>query len=261
MRDNFSRRGYIWTPTRRELIRTAGGMLAAGLLVPRIARAATFALVSHTVNWAYNTDPTLDSTGADLLVAMFAGLTADLSPDFSGIGHDSKGNIWVQAIAANESTSPSYLSIWYCANPSYVGAGHYFNYISGTSNYPSCEFACFSGSLLSSPLDSQSSSNSSTGSSVQPGSITPSMGSELVISGVSCRSDASAPTVSGMTLLDAINKEGGWCWASGLAYQIQTTSAAVNPTWTADAGIVAATVAFKSSSGSAPVRRRFIGGE
>lgn len=258
--DEYEKCGALWT--RRELLRTAGSVLAAGLLAPRIAKAATFSLVSHATGY-YGTTPVLDSTGADLLVAVFAGFTAELAPGSYGANTlDSKGNAWTLAIAANESTSPSYLAIWYCAHPATVGAGHTFSFGRGTANYPGCEFAAFSGSATT-PLDSQSSSNSSAGVSVQPGSITPSTNDELVISGVSCRIDASAPTVSGMTLLDAMSDNVGYSWAGGLAYQIQTSAAAVNPTWTADAGVVSATVAFKSTSsvgGAAPVRRRWIGG-
>ena len=255
----FSRRGYIWTPTRREVLR-AGGTLAAGLLAPRISRAAAFALVSHATGY-YETPPSLDSTGADLLVAVFAGQTGDLGVGAMGINTlDSKGNTWVTAITANWNLG-TYVVICYCPNPASVGAGHTFSFYHGTVNWPSCEFSCWSGSLLTSPLDSQSSSNSSAGSSVQPGTITPSAANELVISGVSCQGDSSAPTVSGMSLLDAQGNQGTYCWAGGLAYQIQTTAAAVNPTWSAAPGLVAASIAFKAAgSGAARVRHRMIGG-
>src|ERR1039458_4674364 len=64
----FTRHGYIWTPTRRDLPKTAGGVLATGLLAPRIARAATFALLQHVSANAASPTPSIDSTGADLLV-------------------------------------------------------------------------------------------------------------------------------------------------------------------------------------------------
>src|ERR1035441_8774023 len=64
----FTRHGYIWTPTRRDLLKTAGGVLAAGLLAPRIAQAATFTLLQHVAANAASPTPSIDSTGADLLI-------------------------------------------------------------------------------------------------------------------------------------------------------------------------------------------------
>lgn len=256
----YSRNGYIWTPTRRDVLRTAGGVLAAGLLAPRIARAATFSLLSHVGGSCGSTSPqttaTLNTTGADLLIL---GLAYDGAATFdlwASLWTDSQGNTWVPLTVQ---TSPK-AQIWYC-KPSSVGSGHTVTIVSDNSGgiYLAAYFAAFSGSA-SSAFDLQ---NGAANTATSPGSITPSVDNALVISVVS--SGSATPTVdAAMTVLDNNAVAGGRSWGGGMAYKIQTTVAAINPVWTGSAACVIASFKSTSSSGgggSTPVRRRVIGGE
>jgi hypothetical protein len=240
------------------MIKTAGGALAAGLLAPRIARAATFTLLGHATSWGSYSNATLDSTGADFLVVAVAGYKS-----YEGF-IDAKGNAWVLALSVVDDVTPNYLKIWYSAAPASVGAGHSV-YNQDTTGYVSIFFAAFSGALLTSPQDASTSQNYSAGSTVSSGSITPSQSNELVIAAAVCRYSPTAPTCSGVTMLDSQSRNGYNSWAGGLAYQIQTGPAAVNPSWTFSYNdAVAGTVAFKStSSASGGGKRRIIvtGGE
>jgi hypothetical protein len=255
MRETLERSGLLWVPSRREML----GALGVGLLTSRIARSATFTLLTHASGY-FDTPISFDSTGADLLVAVFVGYT-----DVGAQTPDDKGNNWITAIAVDEPGTPNHMKIMYVANP-IVGSGHLLNYAGGSSSYTGAAVACSSGSTLTSPLDPSSTSAIGSGTSISPGSITPTMSNELVISAMGARNSSTAPTVSGngMSIIDAMGNHGTYGWAMGMGYAIQTAAVAVNPAWSlSSSGCVAATVAFKSTSstiGGSSVRHRVISG-
>lgn len=237
---------------RRQML----AALAAGVLAPRIARAATFALVSHTGgHFGLNppgTTSAIDTTGADLLVAVL------VSNNGSGgnLSSDSKANTWT-ALTAKTQASGSQVQIYFCSPGSKVGSGHTVTFQASSSFYASGYFAAFSGSAAS-PFDLEAGATA-TGATMSPGSITPAFGNELVISGVSMHLTA-APTVdASMTVLDSNGFLGGNYFGGGMAYKIQTTAVAINPVWTmSGSDKVSCVIASFKSTSSAGGRKRII---
>ena len=258
MRKTLERSGPLWVPSRREML----GALGVGLLAPRIARAATFAVVASSAI-AYNSDgagilttATIDTTGADLLVLALASHYPS-SPDY-----DSKGNLSGWTALIGQGSDPT-CRLWYCV-PSSVGSGHYVR-LNGGSCYGTCYFAAFSGANQTAPFDNENGATS-TGTTISPGSITPSMSNELVISAVAGPGGGLLPGIdSSMTLLAANLSSDGYYRSCGWAYKIQTTPAAINPIWTVSssqnqASVIASFKPTSSSVGSTAVRHRVTGG-
>jgi hypothetical protein len=256
----FEKSGALWVPSRREML----GVLGAGLLAPRIARAAAFSLVAHT-GGALGLNPpkvtsAIDTTGANLLVAVL------VSSNGSGayVSADSKSNTWT-ALTARTQASGSQVQMYYCVpSPAQVGSGHTVTFQALMGFYASGYFAAFSGSAAA-PFDIQNGATN-TSAAMSPGSITPAFSDELVISGISMHL-SSAPTVdASMTVLDSNGFLSGNYFGGGIAYKIQTTAAAINPVWTMSSSDKTACViaSFKSTSsaiGSSRVRHKATGGE
>jgi hypothetical protein len=163
----------------------------------------------------------IDTTGASLLIihgATFASAT--------GVS-DSKGNTWTAL--TEHSRSQRFSRIWYVTNPT-VGAGHTFT-ISGTGIYPHLAAAAFSGADTASPFDQENGANAAAATSIQTGSVTPTTNDQLIIAGV-VGFDTNAPTINlSFTTTDTEATDGSTKMMGGLAYLIQTSAAAVNPTW------------------------------
>lgn len=167
------------------------------------------------------TTSAIDTTGADfiaIVVSIFGDINASLPTD-------SKSNTWVAAEIL-DGTGANSCAIFYCQNPT-VGTGHTFTWNHGSS-FPSIYVAAFSGVGTGSIVDQVNKAQAT-----QPGSITPVQNNELIITGFSTNGGGVTPTVSSpFTVTDAIaflasgDNEGG-----GLAYQIQTSATAENPTW------------------------------
>jgi hypothetical protein len=256
----FERSGALWVPSRREML----GVLGAGLLAPRIARAAAFSLVAHT-GGALGLNPqrvtsAIDTTGANFLVAVL------VSNNGSGafLNTDSKSNTWT-ALTAKTQAAGSQVQMYYCVPiPAKVGSGHTVTFDASSSFYASGYFAAFSGSAAA-PFDVQNGATN-TSATMSPGSITPSFSDELVISGIGMHVSG-APTVdASMTVLDSNGFLSGNYFGGGMAYKIQTAAAAINPVWTMGSSDKTACViaSFKSTSsatGGSRARHRATGGE
>ena len=111
--------------------------------------------------------------------------------------------------------------------------------------------AAFSGAAAASALDQQNGAVG-TGTSLATGSVTPSEDNELVVSGVSI-ADGSSGTYavdSGLTITDQILASAGNFEGGGLAYIIQTSAGAVNPTWSWTGSVNSAAViaTFKAAA-------------
>ncbi len=183
------------------------------------------AVVAHTAKAAASPAVTsaIDTTGATLLVV------ASTSFNTTGALTDSKNNTWTQlTIRTNGVLS---CKGWYCANP-IVGSGHTFTLTLAT-DIPSIEVIAFSGAKTSSPLDQQTGATGS-GNTGQGGSLTPSANNCVMISMRASTFANPAPTIDlSYTITDsnpAGTPTGAHCGA--IAYLIQTTAAAKNPTWT-----------------------------
>ncbi len=191
----------------------------------------------------------VDTTGADLLI-INVGYYFPLGPVTVS---DSKGNSWSALTAYGFSGGATNL-FW--SKPTSVGAGHTFSSNVSTT-FPSIEVMAFSGSHAT-PLDQATGAFDSV-HTLQPGTITPTQDNELVITGLGHENN-SAGAVSvdgGFTGLIKQAYGSGTNEGSGMAYLIQTTAAAANPTWnyTADATAGAAIVSFKASGVTA---KRFL---
>lgn len=181
-----------------------------------------WSLVAHTGkegNSSTVTSTGIDTTGATLIVVILANDTT-IAPTIS----DSKGNMWnlVQplnisggAVAGSE--------IFYSTNP-IVGASHTFTV---NSTYPSICVLAFSG--VPNFIEKKVGNSQTSGSTLAPGSVTPTAANALVITGY-------AASINGTLTINTgtISDQAGGTNAQkvGAAYTIQTSAAAFNPTWT-----------------------------
>ena len=165
-----------------------------------------------------------DTTGATFIAVAVTSIVA--LPTLT----DSAGNTWQHITSAGPSSGTQmYTNLFYCIGPT-TSASHTFN--PGNSAY-GCEYQCFNaaGTIT---LDQQAQAAfTSAVSSMQAGSITPSANGALVIAankyepsqyGASCGSGFT--TTSSLTANYTVN------YGGGMAYLIQATAAAINPTWT-----------------------------
>jgi hypothetical protein len=188
-----------------------------------------YSLLVHTAIGSTDTNgvttAAVDTTGADLIVATIAYFNGGTGNVFS----DSKGNSWSQ-LTDRTAGDGARIRTFYSQSPATVGTGHTFTF-SGTGNFPSLAIAAFRGSLAS-PFDVENGTTASSVTSLATGNIVPSQDNELIIAALASNLATDTATIdSGMTTTDVI------AWASsahvgvGLAYKIQTTAAAINPTW------------------------------
>lgn len=184
------------------------------------------------------TTSAIDTTGANFIVLNISIL--DFFP--SGTITDSKGNSSPTPLTAASGGGFCRSRLFYYVAPT-VGSGHTFTFTGGAAGEPSIGVAAFSG-VAASPFDVE---NGAGGTSASPsaGSITPTLNGELVFAGVCTRittinSIDSSFNVVGTPIAD----DGTNHLSEGIAYLIQNTAAAVNPTWTTGGSqIWAATIA------------------
>lgn len=195
------------------------------------------ALISNTQKGSINlTDVTtnaIDTTGATLLVV------SSTSAGNSVIT-DSKGNSWLP-LTQRLSTSGGSVQLFYVTNP-IVGTGHTFT---NTQTAPSLSVLAFSGVITSSPFDVQNGAGAAASSSLATGSITPNQANEVIITGLAVDGSTTSDYIvnSGFIASTYIPVVAGQCFGSGIAYKIQTTATAVNPTWSGTSGGLAVAIA------------------
>ncbi len=200
------------------------------------------ALVTSTTARSTNsngfTSSGINTTGANLIVVgvvRLTGVSATLS--------DSKGNTYT---AGTETTGVTpLLRLYYCASP-VVGTGHTFT-VTSTGAYPAIAVLAFSGASTS-PADLHSEATSASGNTIQPGSITPSENSCVLVTAVGSNSNPQNID-NGFTAV-TIDPAGGAAFGIGIAHKIQTTATAVNPTWTSSGQVNASAVmaSFKATA-------------
>lgn len=208
-----------------------------------VAGGATFAFVDGAAAGASGgTPPTtsaIDTSGAGLIVAVIA--TSGLT---TGAFGDSKGNTWSELTEASSSINSR---IVYCANPN-VGSGHTFTVNGGSSPFASIAVAAFSGGAAS-PFDASTQSSGSSASPSAGSGITPAQNDELVIAAVGTGGGVIDAIDGGFNISDKSDFLDAHHYGAGLAYLIQTSAAAVDPTWTlsASANWSASIACFKFS--------------
>ena len=172
--------------------------------------------------------PNIVTTGANFLatgVAYYDGNT----PTVRVV--DSKSNTWS---ARTVKKFADFASQIYYSKPVSVGTGHNVTVDSNptTALYPSIHFASFAG-VHATPYDGESAGGQTTGQSVQPGSLTPSVDGCLILAMLCCDAlnVAGLSINGGFTLLDPLDNTGNVAVGGAMAYLIQTSKAAVNPTF------------------------------
>lgn len=174
------------------------------------------------------TTGSMDTTGADLLVACFADAGGAV-PTIT----DSKGNTWVLGRRAVPIDWGS--SIYYAWGTGLVvGTGHTFTFTK-TDQFGSAQVFAFSGGQIATdPLDQTNQNHALTSTTMQPGSVTPTTDGQLVIAHDTWDNEASMATVDSGFVTPSYGDigTGGVYLGSGSSYLIQTNAAAVNPTFT-----------------------------
>lgn len=188
----------------------------------------------------------INTTGANLLVVMIGHYDEGRGPVTLS---DSKTNTWTPITSYGVGGTNQKIIGFYVASPT-VGSGHTFtaHTESGLTYHAIC-VAAFSGAHAT-PYDTINGNSSSGAASLAPGSITPSEDNCLVVSGVNYDSASTGSVDSGMTVTDKV-ENGAGNQATGMAYKIQTTAAAINPTWSWTGSVSCATnnISFKAAAG------------
>jgi hypothetical protein len=182
----------------------------------------------------------IDTTGADALFVVLS-YYSGLSPD--PVVTDNKGNGTFSELTAYESNDRG-VQIFYKANAT-VGSGHTFTCSSGAIFAPLVKVHAFSGVHLSAPFDVENGAFTASGTSLAPGSITPTGSGRLVISGL-CVNDQTGPISENASMTESTTVAVvGTNLGGGTGWIIQGGASAINPVWSwTDSGIAAsATIA------------------
>jgi hypothetical protein len=145
---------------------------------------------------------------------------------------DSQSNTWNAAVSAvGVSGSDSTTTLYYALSAS-VSSSQTFT-VTTSGGYPSIVAMGFSNVATSSALDQTNNSNYASQTSSPPGSVTPSTSGQLVIPcmGLSGTPNNSFSSVGGGFTLVSVPYIGGSYFGTGMAYLIQTTATASNPTF------------------------------
>jgi len=214
----------FWTPF---LIPVMVFILAfAGVLPQPLISFTGITFVSSASQVNASVSGTFDSTGANLLVVSmsdFAGGTPGIS--------DNKGNSWTTT--ANCAAGNASFDIAY-STPTTVGSGHTVTITNGGGFAPTGYVRAYSGAATSSVLDGHS-CTCQTASTVSAGSITPANNGALGVTGFSFNQNySSGPGGTGSFVDNGHNNSNLLAqMGAGIGTVIQTTAAAMNPSYTA----------------------------
>ncbi|MEY4942836.1 MAG: hypothetical protein RL254_1017 [Planctomycetota bacterium] len=173
------------------------------------------------------TTASINTSGAKLLVVTVGGY----APSGPFTLSDNKSNTWTGI--TSQTLGDNYQRIYYCINPT-VGSGHTFTLSATGGIYGGpCVQAWGCDGDVAYGGESGSTADATT---IQPGSVTPSQNGSLIFTGMVMGNGGSTivlPSInSGFTLSPSYKvRTGGW-YGLFSAYLVETTAAAVNPTWT-----------------------------
>ncbi len=186
-----------------------------------------------------STSTTIDTSGANFLTMVTVDYAKNSATD---IITDSKGNTWQHL--NNYSGSNANVTIWYVVNP-VVGSGHSFTAKGGCV---SMFISAWSGMSTVLPFDVQNGNGCTSCTSLSTGSVSPTTGNVLVITGYSDNNTSTLSINSGFTILDT--QRNASAETGGVAYLIQPTATTVNPSWSSVSNNYKATIiaAFKGVS-------------
>ena len=166
----------------------------------------------------------VSTTGATLIVVV--GVCYQATPAIT----DSASNTWTNLTLRGATADPR-VRISYVVSPTTSGTHTFTN----TGAYASIYVSAWSGINTSTPFDQESGTDDTTaGTSIQPGSLTPVEANCLVICGCGLTGSTSGvPSINApFTATGAFERTGGSnSSGGGSGYVIQTTATARNPTW------------------------------
>lgn len=142
---------------------------------------------------------------------------------------DSKSNTWT-GLTISATAAQQRARIWYSINPT-VGTGHTFTGDGGSvTSYQSLFIQAFSLADISAPFDQENGAEA-TATTLQTGSVTPTSNNQIIVALLADVAAASQTIDSGFTITDQQALSGGVHYGGAMAYLLQGTAAAVNPTW------------------------------
>jgi len=182
-------------------------------------------------------DDTVTTTGISSVGASAAIIVVGSAKAQTAVTPTTTGSDTVTGLTEQDDVSNTLRGrIWYVVNP--TSSATYQVTATRTTGYPSVCVLMLTGTATS-PFDVQNGNNTNMGgTTLQIGSVTPSMPNSIVIDGF-VTTDTGAPSInSSQTLIDnAVGTAHGFGVA--IAYEIQTAITARNPTWTMGAAVVA----------------------
>jgi hypothetical protein len=194
--------------------------------------AITYAGVHYAENLGTNggTSGTTNTTGADLIV---------LALKWEGAGppaiSDSKSNTW-NALTTYVAGGSRRIALYYAINPT-VGSGHTFT-ATLTGGKVMLALEGFAGSDLTAPFDVEDGKGDVFSATIQAATgITPSVAGCAVVSAQFTQSNTGVSSVDSSFI--KTDNQDGFATSSediAIAYIIQGSASAVNPTWTQAAG-------------------------
>lgn len=206
------------------------GFASLAFLAPFPAFAA-IALVSHTgassVGGVTLTTSGINTTGSTLEVVVVTKISAGRTATFS----DSQSNTWTALTPQDDGVLAE--QMYYTDNPITSASQTFTVTVGAPSSFPSIEVETFSGTNPPS-FDVQNGAQGAAATTQQPGSITPSLNGEVVVTGIEDNVATAFPMSinGGYTITDQETASGGNNVGGAMAYLIQTSAAATNPTWT-----------------------------
>lgn len=192
------------------------------------------ALIAHAIAGAPNTATTtgVNTTGANFLSITINCYNVTGPALIAATITDTYSNTWIACTPVINGGEAN--TIIFFAYNAIVGTGHSVS-VTLTANFPGIVFGAYSGVKSSgNPLDQQNGATSGAGAtSVQPGSITPSVSGCLIISslGQSGGGFTGLSVNSGFTVADSMNYSSGVNESNAQGYLIQSVAAPINPTW------------------------------
>lgn len=212
-------------------------------------------LLSHATAAGLSTATTgaINTTGASLIVIGIARQASNADAI-----SDSAGNTWTK-LTESLATGAVGTVMYYCAAPN-TSATHTFTL--GSTNAGVICVAAFSGIQTVTPFDQQNGGSNTTGSTLATGSVTPTQNGELLVTMFGFNVAGTPVSInSGFTITDTTNFASGVNYGGSLAYFIQTTAGAINPTWTrtgssSQAARIATFIAAAAAAGGMSVNMR-----
>jgi hypothetical protein len=186
-------------------------------------------IAAQAINGAVTTTREINTTGATLLVMSLSVLGSGSSRTVS----DNKGNTWVQI--TQQVNGNNNVTLYYVQNPT-VGTGHTF---SGAGTWPTIIVQAFAGTDTTAAVDQFNHATNGAALTVQPGSITPTANGEVLVTAAVCGNaqiEGNDAITDSFVITDVFYYVSSVAVDVVMAYRVQPTAAAINPTWTLSSG-------------------------